>query len=664
MTFFLDLPIKQKMSVAFLGTTTLALLAACGTFLAYERVSSQDSMARNLSVLADALARNSVAVLSFAKLQDTRADAEEILTALGADPRVVAAGLYDDEGALHATYARDPGVENLPATPGKVGTRFEGDFLVVVRPVEREGEPIGTIYLRTSLEALHARLRLYAGISALILFGAFLLALALSSALQRVILRPILALMDAARSIAQKRDYAARAEKLSGDELGLLTDAFNQMLAVIQERDNSLQQSNALIEAIREAQTLFILGDSLRRIFEVLLNSLLKLAESDYGFIDEFFFTPEGEPCLTAQAITKETRPLYPKLLAGEPNLTGKKSLLGEVVNGKKVVIANDISSGPSDGACVTGSPALNSFLGIPLLSNEELIGVIGLANRRGGYTGDLAAYLDPVVKACANLLVASRIDRQRMKAEEEIRQLNASLEGRVRERTAELEAAIKELDAFSYSVSHDLRAPLRAVDGYSRMLLEDYAGRFDDDGRRKVDVIRAETQRMGQLIDDLLAFSRLSRQKTGTETIDMHDMAQKVFDELAALDPSRQLRLDLRPLPIAHGTRAMIRQVWVNLISNAIKFTKERPVGEIEIGTQTGGNGAPVYYVRDNGAGFDMRHVGKLFGVFQRLHGQQEFQGTGVGLALVQRIVQRHGGTVWAEGLVDHGATFYFTIP
>lgn len=248
----------------------------------------------------------------------------------------------------------------------------------------------------------------------------------------------------------------------------------------------------------------------------------------------------------------------------------------------------------------------------------------------------------------------------ERRQTEEEINKLNADLQSRA----AELEAANKELEAFSYSVSHDLRAPLRAVDGFSRMVIEDYATQLDADGQRMLGVIREETQRMGRLIDDLLAFSRLGRQQVQPMPINMQELAQEVYGELAGHEPERRLRLDLRPLPAASGSEALIRQVWVNLIANAIKFTKDRECGEIEIGARDGEDGQPVYYVKDNGAGFDMRYADKLFGVFQRLHNQQEFAGTGVGLALVQRIVQRHGGHVWAEAEVDHGATFYFTIP
>ena len=238
-------------------------------------------------------------------------------------------------------------------------------------------------------------------------------------------------------------------------------------------------------------------------------------------------------------------------------------------------------------------------------------------------------------------------------------------MEQRVLERTAQLTAANQELEAFSYSVSHDLRAPLRAVDGFSRMVADDYAEKLDDEGRRRLEVIRSETQRMGQLIDDLLTFSRLGRQQTKPETIDMRSLAQEVYDELVAEEPpGRKLKLDLQPLPAVEGTRTMIRQVWVNLIGNAIKFTKGKEVGEIEIAAQPGEDGVPVFRIKDNGAGFDMRFADKLFGVFQRLHSPMEFPGTGVGLALVQRIVHRHGGRVWAFGEVDHGATFYFTLP
>lgn len=242
----------------------------------------------------------------------------------------------------------------------------------------------------------------------------------------------------------------------------------------------------------------------------------------------------------------------------------------------------------------------------------------------------------------------------------QEIAALNAKLEVRA----GELEAAVKELDSFSYSVSHDLRAPLRAIDGFSRIVQEDYGSKLDTEGKRMLGVIRSEAQRMGRLIDDLLAFSRLGRQRIEPVSIDMEAMVQSVFKELASLEPDRKIHLKMHPLPQAFGTEPMIRQVWVNLIGNAIKFTGKRDLAKIEVGTKTDPAGVLVYFIRDNGAGFDMRFVDKLFGVFTRLHSAEEFPGSGVGLALVQRIIHRHGGTVWGEGAVDQGATFNFTLP
>ncbi len=219
------------------------------------------------------------------------------------------------------------------------------------------------------------------------------------------------------------------------------------------------------------------------------------------------------------------------------------------------------------------------------------------------------------------------------------------------------------ELEAFSYSVSHDLRAPLRAIDGFARILLEDHGGQLDAEGRRVADVIRTNSQRMGALIDDLLTFSRLGRTELVAAEVDMQRLARAVVEEQQGAAGERTVEVTMGALPPARGDRPLLRQVLVNLIQNAFKFTRPRSPSRIELGSQGNGN-ETVYYVRDNGVGFDMRYAGKLFGVFQRLHRAEEFEGTGVGLAIVQRIVHRHGGRVWAEGAVDAGATFYFSLP
>jgi PAS domain S-box-containing protein len=229
--------------------------------------------------------------------------------------------------------------------------------------------------------------------------------------------------------------------------------------------------------------------------------------------------------------------------------------------------------------------------------------------------------------------------------------------------RSKQLEAANKELESFSYTVSHDLRAPLRAIDGFSRMILRKHGDAFDDDARRKFDTIRDNTRMMGQLIDDLLAFSRLGRTKPSMVTLDMEALIREVWEDLETASPERRLTLKMAAIPPGRGDRGLIKQVLTNILSNAVKFTKLQEEALIEVGGALQGS-EYVYYIRDNGVGFDMQYRDKLFGVFQRLHSGEEFEGTGVGLAIVQRIIHRHGGRVWAESRPGEGTTFYFSLP
>jgi len=303
------------------------------------------------------------------------------------------------------------------------------------------------------------------------------------------------------------------------------------------------------------------------------------------------------------------------------------------------------------------GRDNLHALVALPILSPRDVLGVVEFFSRDAREPDEDLLKLFSSVAAQIGLFV------ERRRALLEVRRLNAELESRVGQRTRELAAANRELEAFSYSVSHDLRAPLRTIDGFSKALLEDYKERLDDEGRHLLERVRAGTQRMAQLTDDLLKLSRITRADLQRSRVDLGSIVHETAAALQQQDPGRQVDLVVAPGHVVQGDAALLRVALENLVGNAWKFTKGQTQPRIEFGAE-GREGETVYFVRDNGAGFDMSYANKLFVPFQRLHRASEFEGSGIGLATVHRIIQRHGGRVWAEGRVGSGATFYFTVP
>ena len=495
---FGDWPVRWKL-LALIGLSSFfsLTLAATGVIVS-DLVWYKRAVINSVTAQAETLAAVSGAALA-------RGDAEAaalILAALKPRQNTRCAAFYGPGGRILAAYERPQGGPCRLPPPEAEGARMDGDELLVFRDIEHEGRRVGTLSLRQALNRME-RVFNSTGIVAAVLAGALLLGLLVSAPMQRFITRPLFDIVEVARGVTERRDYALRVQKSGRDEVGLLTDAFNQMLAQIERTSAELQRTNAQLQ--------------------------LEIGEH-----------------------------------------------------------------------------------------------------------------------------------RQ---AREQVQALNAMLELRVARRTQELELANRELESFSYSVSHDLRAPLRAIEGFSTVLLDSRHEQLDATGRDHLQRICAATRRMGLLIDGLLNLARTTRTEIRGRELDLSGMAHSTVREILAAQPGLAVQFDIAPGLVAQGDPSLLRTVLDNLLGNAAKFSAGRPQARVEFRTLQQ-DGQTVFVVRDNGVGFDMAHAAKLFGAFQRLHPAGEFEGTGIGLANVQRIVHRHGGRVWAEGQAGRGASFYFTLP
>jgi signal transduction histidine kinase len=411
-------------------------------------------------------------------------DQQEVLGALRGEPHITAAAVFDSQGRLFADYFQSELTPRPRWIPEREGFDFAEGYLVIKKPIVHNGVMLGTIALKSDLDEMYERFRLYAVIVTMVLIGSFLLAFILSRILRHAITDPVLELAQTARRVSDQKTYDVRARKFGNDELGLLADSFNNMLQQIK-------------------------------------------------------------------------------------------------------------------------------------------------------------------------------------KAEEEIRLLNSELEQRVQHRTAELAASNKEMEAFIYSVSHDLRAPLRHIAAFGEILEEDYGHEFSPETKDYLNRMIAGARNMSQLVDDLLYLARIGRTELKRQATNLDTVVDEVLEDIKPEIANRNIEWRIQHLPVVECDRGLIKQVFANLIANAVKYTRRCEHAVIEIGPlkSVRVDDQDAICIRDNGVGFDMKFADKLFGVFQRLHRAEDFEGTGVGLATVERIVRRHGGHVWAEGEPHRGAAFYFTL-
>ncbi|RAV98233.1 ATP-binding protein [Pseudochryseolinea flava] len=600
-------PIKQKLMIVILLVSGAVSLLTSAAYFTYEVITFRQTTIRQLTLLGQIIAANSTAALAF----DSREDATETLLALRADPNIVAAALYDVQGNLFASYPTNLPDSTFHPEEKRKGYYFENKFLFGFEHVVQGKKTLGTLYMKADMRVLNERIILYVSIGLLVIMTSLLLAFLLTRKIQTQISQPILELATKAKVVSEFQDYSVRANKLGADEIGTLTDAFNAMLAQIQSQNSALSESSArMIAVMNSALTAVVVINSTGHITE--WNSH---AEQIFGWS-------------RSEALDQELANLVVPHRYRDDH---RKGLHHFIATGE--------------------GPVLNKLIEMNAL-------------RRDGTEFPVELSISPLRTAHAIAFCGFITDiTKRKQAEEEIRSLNQELEQKVAARTQELQIANKELEAFSYSVSHDLRAPLRSINGYMTIFADDYTSKLDDEAKRLMTIILNNAKKMGQLIDDLLEFSKLGRKELTKSRIHMREMALSIYDDLKKPEAPRQVEFTVHNIPDVKGDNATIRQVWINLISNALKYSRHTNKAVIEIDAEEQDD-LITYFIKDNGAGFDMDYYDKLFGVFQRLHTAKEFEGTGVGLAIVQRIISRHGGKVWATATPNKGATFYFSLP
>lgn len=615
-----QLSIHKRLALVVWGTALLAFVAAGAGLLLYQALTLESRARQIMEPYAQVIAVGTDAAVAFGDPHR----AQEILDALRANPQILEAEIILDDGRRLASFS-NPGGGSLQPLPDKPdGIYLDAQAAQLLQDLPQGGRlRIGMSLQQLSAQTYQAMWVFGAG--TLVLLTATLVQMAV---LRRLIVRPIASLTEATERVRARGDYSHRIPVHGSDELARLGQSFNAMLDGIQQREDDLRQLAAFQRTILNNAAYCIISVS----SEGLVTSFNPAAERLLGYSAD-------------EVAGKHTPVLWhdPEEVARHARLLSSE--LGETVTPGFGVFA----ARPSRGLPEEREWTFVRKDGSRVPAN---LSITALRDEAGGVTGFVGLIYDLT---------------ERKQVEAEIHKLNQELEQRVAERTAQLTDANKELEAFAYSVSHDLRSPLRHIDGFLGLLREQVADSLDAQGEHYMDTISHAVKRMGELIDDLLSFSRMGRKEVFKEAVDLGCLLKDVIQEFEPETRGRTVHWRIGELPVVVGDRSMLRVVLTNLVSNALKYTQPRAQAEIQIGClpdRPGHENETVVFVRDNGVGFDMRYAHKLFGVFERLHSLREFEGTGIGLANVHRVISRNGGATWAEGKVDGGATFYFSLP
>ena len=636
MTVLRNMAIKHKLILIIMLACITGLVLAGTAFIGWEYNTFRNSMAGNLSTQAEMIAENCKASLAF---QDAE-DAKETLRALRVDSSIVFGCVYTKDNKLFATYYRDYAkVEVHPQKPESSGFKFRDGFLTVHKPIVLDGEIIGSVCLRSDMSPMYAMLKRNTGIIIAVLFASSLGAFLMSSRLQNVISKPILSLAEVAKAVSEEKDYSTRAVKQSNDELGLLIDAFNEMLKQIQQRDTELVDAKEKLEIRVEERTAELTTANEQLTQEITVRKKaeeqLRKAEEKYrtqfeGALDAIFVAD------AETGILIDCNPAATKLVGRE-----KTELIGQ----SHTILhpAETVEGGFSK----TFGQHLKEKQGETL--ETQVI-------TKDGQIKEVAIKASLIEVRGKKLIQGIFRDITiRKKAEQSLKDLNEKLI-----------QSNQQLQEFTYIASHDLREPTRKITSFGQLLGETLADKLSDDERENLNFMIDGADRMQQMIEALLAYSRVTTKGIQFEQLDLNEIVEqlKTLELAVKLEETNGTISVPEPLPAVEGDSTQMRQLLQNLISNGLKYHKKDTLPEVTIRARKQDNGMVRVEVKDNGIGIEKEQHGNLFVMFRRLHSKDEYEGTGIGLAVCKRIIERHGGEIGVDSIYGQGSTFWFTLP